>query len=153
MIRTCTQCLVEKPLEQFYRHPFAKEGRMPKCTECTKANVRANRNARADYYKAYDRARAGEPHRKAARMAYALKDNRPRPEPNKQKRDARVAVGNAIRDGVLIPSPECEICQYPGDVVAHHDDYSKPLSVIWVCSQCHALVHRYWTALDRKGMD
>lgn len=51
------------------------------------------------------------------------------------RRRARVAVGNAIRDGRLEKSV-CEVC---GDarVEAHHADYSKPLAVRWLCPIHH----------------
>lgn len=55
------------------------------------------------------------------------------------KRRARTAVSNAIRDGRLTRRPcygcGCEAAQ------AHHDDYSKPLDVRWLCTTCHAAEH------------
>ena len=35
---------------------------------------------------------------------------------------------------------DCAVC---GDTEteAHHEDYSKPLDVIWLCSSCHKQVH------------
>jgi hypothetical protein len=35
----------------------------------------------------------------------------------------------------------CEVCKSP-DTHAHHDDYSKPLDVRWLCSQHHGQEHR-----------
>lgn len=48
---------------------------------------------------------------------------------------ARKRVASAIRTGKL-KSQNCEIC---GDkkTEAHHTDYSKPLSVIWLCRKHH----------------
>jgi len=56
---------------------------------------------------------------------------------NPEKRAAHVALGNAIRDGKLRKGP-CEVggdCE--GKVQAHHDDYSKPLEVRWLCKRHH----------------
>jgi hypothetical protein len=48
-------------------------------------------------------------------------------------------VSNAIRTGRLARQG-CEVC---GDRAhAHHDDYSKPLDVRWLCSQHHTDHHR-----------
>jgi len=49
-------------------------------------------------------------------------------------------VRSAIDSGKLIRQP-CEIC---GDAKSHghHEDYSKPLDVIWLCPQHHMDVHR-----------
>lgn len=59
---------------------------------------------------------------------------------NREKRAAHVIVGNAIRDGRLIRKP-CEICGAE-KVTAHHPDYSKPLTVKWLCSKHHGELHR-----------
>ena len=52
---------------------------------------------------------------------------------------ARQLVRNAIRREELIPQV-CEIC---GNLVAeaHHDDYSKPLDVRWLCRKHHVALY------------
>jgi len=58
---------------------------------------------------------------------------------NKAAYVARYKLSNAVRDGRVKRLP-CEFC---GDekVHAHHDDYSKPLDVIWLCPKCHRRLH------------
>ena len=53
---------------------------------------------------------------------------------------ANAIVGNAIRAGRLVRKP-CAIC---GEelVEAHHEDYSKPLEVEWLCYKHHGERHR-----------
>lgn len=66
---------------------------------------------------------------------YKLIDKKRHPEKHK----AREAVKRAKKSGKLIPKP-CFIC---GDdkVEAHHEDYSKPLDVKWMCIKCHHAEH------------
>ncbi len=45
------------------------------------------------------------------------------------------AIRKAIREGKLTPKP-CEICGEPR-TQAHHEDYSKPLEVKWLCKNHH----------------
>lgn len=54
---------------------------------------------------------------------------------NPQKVRAHIAVHAAVKRGQLSRMP-CEVC---GEmkVQAHHDDYSKPLTVRWLCKQHH----------------
>lgn len=149
-MRACTKCGEQKPLDQFYKHPFGKDGRQSKCAECTKADVRANRQERIEYYRAYERQRARQPHRVEARRVYASENPVRMPEQDPQKRVARTALGNAVRDGKLSKPPHCEVCSTPDDKLhGHHDDYAKPLDVIWCCTACHALIHAYWRAKVR----
>lgn len=49
------------------------------------------------------------------------------------------AVNAAIRNGTLTRRP-CRDCGAL-KVQAHHEDYSKPLDVIWLCQKCHKAVH------------
>lgn len=52
---------------------------------------------------------------------------------------AHLAVANALRLGLLKKQP-CEICGAE-KTDAHHDDYSKPLVVRWLCRRHHAQHH------------
>lgn len=58
--------------------------------------------------------------------------------PNRYR--AHLAVGNALRRGILVKQP-CEVCGVDR-VDAHHDDYRKPLSVRWLCRRHHIALHR-----------
>lgn len=55
------------------------------------------------------------------------------------KKKARNAVTYAMRMGRLVPL-SCEQCGDP-DAQAHHDDYSKPLDVRWLCRTHHNHAH------------
>ena len=151
MSRACAKCGMVKPLDDFYAHPMAPQGRQSTCKECTKIGVRENRKQRIDYYREYDRIRAKEPHRVKARIEHAKDNPTTRPEPDPTKRSARVAVGNALRDGKIIRPAACEVCNASAETHGHHDDHNKPLDVIWVCVPCHALIHAYWRAQVREA--
>lgn len=56
---------------------------------------------------------------------------------------ARAKARYAVKTGKLVKP---DICSVPGcnntDIVIHHDDYSKPLDVKWMCFGCHHKHHR-----------
>lgn len=54
-----------------------------------------------------------------------------------QKFAAQTAVAAAVRRGDLIRPEFCESCLKRCKAQAHHDDYSKPLVVDWLCRACH----------------
>ena len=58
---------------------------------------------------------------------------------NREKRNAKSRVQWAVQTGKLKRKP-CEIC---GDmkVHGHHDDYSKPFQVRWLCASHHKQHH------------
>ena len=62
-------------------------------------------------------------------------------------KDAHNAVRRAIRSGELNPGP-CETCGNESCNYAHHDDYSKPLSVRWLCPGCHLRHHMGFKRAD-----
>ena len=53
---------------------------------------------------------------------------------------AHHAVEYAIKSGKLIPLP-CEVCGKEKSE-AHHEDYSLPLSVRWLCRRHHVEQHK-----------
>ena len=52
------------------------------------------------------------------------------------------AVRRAVKTGRLTRPERCERCGKTGKLHAHHEDYTKPLDVIWVCPTCHKAIHR-----------
>lgn len=59
----------------------------------------------------------------------------------KDHHSARRKAWRAVRRGVITRGP-CEVCGDASDVEAHHDDYSKPLEVRWLCTKHHGEQHR-----------
>lgn len=56
------------------------------------------------------------------------------------KHKARKALNHEVCMGRIKREP-CEKCGAE-KTQAHHDDYSKPLVVRWLCSACHGIEHR-----------
>lgn len=56
------------------------------------------------------------------------------------KKAARAKIRHLISDGRLIRMP-CEVC---GEIKsqAHHEDYSRPLDVKWLCQKHHMEEHK-----------
>ena len=50
-------------------------------------------------------------------------------------------VQYALQTGKLRKPTYCEICGRKTKLHAHHEDYDKPLDVIWVCWLCHNGIH------------
>jgi hypothetical protein len=54
---------------------------------------------------------------------------------------AHNATTRAVKSGKLIRPDHCTKCLIPCIPQAHHDDYNKPLDVLWLCPICHAQRH------------
>lgn len=56
------------------------------------------------------------------------------------KANARAYANTYQRRGKLIPQPCC-ICGSMEGLEKHHEDYTKPLNVIWYCREHHIAHH------------
>lgn len=67
----------------------------------------------------------------------------------REKNPVHTAITQAVRDAVkrgLLQKPLCcEGCRHPFParlLTGHHDDYSRPLDVRWLCNLCHRRWHK-----------
>lgn len=150
MSKACFKCLGIKPLTDFYRHKGMADGRLGKCKACAKADVMAHRSANLERIREYDRARGLTDARRERVRAYASTPDgksaqrrgaKAWAERNRDKRLAQMAAGNAVTRRRMARGP-CEVCGTTEGVQGHHDDYSRPLDVRWLCVAHHAEHHR-----------
>jgi hypothetical protein len=87
--------------------------------ETRRAEARRYREGRPEYYR---------------RLALAYWTAHP------EQRRAAYLTKRARRNGTLSLQP-CVFCGTMRSIVAHHDDYSKPLAVRWMCRRHHRLLH------------
>lgn len=136
MMKVCFKCRRPLPISSFYVHKEMGDGHLGKCKDCTKRDAREHRKGNREKVNAYDKLRELLPHRIALKKKIGKRYRESHPERNRANLTAR----RAIRSGKLVPQP-CEACGKT-KVVAHHDDYSKPLSIRWLCQSCHIQHHR-----------
>lgn len=55
----------------------------------------------------------------------------------------------ALKDGVLVRPKQCSVCPSTKNIEGHHEDYSKPLEIIWLCKSCHHKRHRRGKAASK----
>lgn len=133
--KTCKRCGAMKPLIDFRTHAEMKSGYLNVCLVCE------SKAAAARYRKNVEHAREVGKRYQASEAGRAARERKY--ERNKRevmhKLRARRTVNNHILNGRICRQP-CEIC---GETKtdAHHDDYTKPLDVRWLCRRHHLEHH------------
>jgi len=61
---------------------------------------------------------------------------------NFEKCRAHDKIKYAIKKGKIKKSEKCEFCGEKEKLHGHHENYEKPLEVIWLCSRCHVAIHK-----------
>lgn len=129
--KICRLCEESKSIEEFYADRKSADRLRYECKEC--GNLLNRRFMRGGYEREY------YIKRRQADPGYGIR-------PSKQIPDhvrARRALHYAVYRGRIIKPSRCSHCGESGVVICgHHDDYSKPLEVRWVCHRCHGILHR-----------
>lgn len=120
------------------------------CKPCRKAQNLENRAKRraegksvsgtrmpSEYHREYEQTYKTIPSVKARKARNAKKY---REGELRYRHEARWKVASAIQSGALIRQP-CQVCGET-KVDAHHEDYSKPLNVWWLCRKHHVELHK-----------
>lgn len=134
-MKTCRDCKLPKPVDQFYRNKRMADGRYPACASCTRQYNHAYYDKNSAQFVEYRKRWFSAPGYKEKAVKFNQKYRRLYPE----KYKARTAVFNAVATGKLKKLP-CEICGATAE--AHHTDYSKPLTVQWLCRKHHEAEHK-----------
>lgn len=139
-MKACAKCGDTKKLEEFHRMAVRKDGRKAECKTCDNARQRAR--SKTEHAKALRKrwereTETGRAYKKRKLLAY-----------DQKKRRAGAYARQAKWKGRLIEDP-CEKCGATADIHMHHDDYSKPLEVRWLCRGCHEIEHK--GPLDRES--
>ena len=131
--KICRGCGKNLIMTDYYKHKQMADGHLNMCKTCVKSRISNERAANLDKHRLRDKIRNSN------RWDYMSKQSQKTRQMNPEKYKARAAVSNALRDGRLERGP-CEVCGAL-KVQGHHDDYSKPLEVRWLCKKHHDEYH------------
>lgn len=120
--KSCPDCDRKLPVSEFYRARGTSDGYQKRCKACQTDYIRSLNDS--------------NPYVSKAQQAYN--------ERNPLKHKARTALANAVSRGQIIKPDACQECGRSSALHGHHDDYSKPLDVRWLCQPCHADWHRLY---------
>jgi hypothetical protein len=109
-----------------------RESHKAQCSSWSIAWQKRNREHVSELERKRNATPEGKEIRKAIQSRYNAK--------NRIKRLAKDAIHNAIKAGKMIKQP-CKICGKK-IVEGHHQNYSYPLKVVWLCKKHHLEEHR-----------
>ena len=145
-MKICKKCLIKRNDEDFYKW-YKKSGRSGSRTSCKSCDSLINKNYRQHHKKVLiekRRKRTGAQPKKICtdpikmyKNAQVYRSIKKHPE----KMAARILLNSHVKCGKVIKPEACEMCHEKKKIEAHHEDYSKPLEVQWVCKGCHTMIH------------
>jgi len=159
-IKKCTNCGIEKALTEFFlefyknRNKFYYRGKCKAClTLIQRENRREYRKLRYQELMAYyiERNKLNRASPKGRDAHVNQIKNYIQKFPHKQA--ARVKLKEALQSGVITKPDKCN---YPSclssKLEAHHQDYSKPLFVKWLCKRHHILSDNVRVLIDKLAL-
>jgi ribosomal protein S27AE len=118
-----------KDIEEFYTHPRMADGHLGKCRECARLYGRQHYENNIEKYHDYERLKRKRS--KDYKKIMAINYRKYHPE----RYEAHRLTSYGIRTGKIIRQ-SCSNCGNPKSQ-AHHNDYSKPYDIDWLCFECH----------------
>ncbi len=138
--RRCAKCKEILPLSSFYRQKRVRYRVGGYCKSCN-----------SDWLSNYGASPKGREIKRRANRSYwpqYYQENRDRLQNHKKEnhQPGKARTGNivcaALKSGKLIKPDACSKCGKSWcQIQAHHEDYNKPLEVIWLCKSCHRRKH------------
>lgn len=136
-MKTCSVCKTVKHTTSFHKDKSASDGLQCRCKTCNTIVCKKYRSTHRDVVRKISARRRSE--KLASIITYNQKWNKR----NYEARIAHQKVYRAVKTGKLVKPTSCERCRLDASrIEAHHDDYSKPLNVKWLCTLCHSITHQ-----------
>jgi len=149
MKKKCSKCGKIKPLSEFNKNCQSKDGHRPNCKVCVQSYLNFKYFLDGEKYKEKERKRRKTTKYKEWAEKY-FKSDRAKEHARKcaskgrklhpNKASAGWKVRDAVKSGKLNKG-SCSICRTNKNIRAHHEDYTKPLDVIWFCHKHHVEYH------------
>lgn len=122
-MKKCSKCKLFKFNIFFNKNKTTKDGLQSYCKSCHKKWTHENKDKIAKHF----------------RTKYKR---------HKIKILAQHELKAKVKSGEIKRPTKCSICnKHDNNIHGHHDDYSKPLNVVWCCDKCHKKIHK---KLDNK---
>lgn len=137
-MKKCSKCKKIKPLGDFHKRSNSADGRQGYCRPCRSEYERKRyekclgdgknwakdwrrKNKDRDNFLRHKRRQAGEGRTKHRAVAYSCV---------------------AEKRGIIVRPLLCDGCGLEKKLYRHHEDYSKPLEITWLCKKCHLALHK-----------
>lgn len=154
----CRECVMQRQRELRAAHPERERAWVAKNMASVRASKASYRARNSERLKIDARSRARKrredpefaaKHREVVRQYQAAKAEerkeytRKARARNPLKFRARAKVRSALESGRLKKPTACTRCgSTRAPLHAHHEDYTRPLDVVFLCSTCHGREHR-----------
>jgi len=171
MERKCSKCQETKNIESFTKDKRNHSGRSYECYECHRLRnqeyskrmpdeVRKRKLQKREEYGKDNREKINKRLRekKAENSEKSKESARKYREANKEKMRqyadrwrkenwekvlAQSQVQDHLKRGNIVRPNKCPVCKSSAyRIEAHHNDYDKPLEVLWLCQKCHLAIHQ-----------
>jgi len=131
----CKICKIDKPATDFYKRIRTQ------CKKCFLIKQKIHRASPA--YREMSKAYFAKWKAKNSfwRNSYITEASYKWKQDHPDGMKAHLKISYALRAGNIKKPLLCSNCHKQKRLSAHHDDYSKPLDVKWLCWSCHRLVH------------
>jgi hypothetical protein len=134
MLKLCKKCGKEKDASLFDRSSSSPDGLGGKCKMCE--SIRQADKYRRKRDAISDRNQRWKDENRDKITAY----NKKHYAKEIDRYRARALAGRALLRGDITKNEVCAMCGGRSEQ-GHHEDYSKPLEVVWLCRSCHKRRH------------
>lgn len=133
--KECYNCKIIFDISFFCKRYDAKDGLSSYCRDCRRIKYRLKRANNPDTFKNKDKKYYHKNREKIQNSRKSYSDE------CRRKVSAHYKVNYAVKKGYIIKPSTCSKCNESGRIEGHHEDYSKPLEVSWLCKTCHMRLH------------